>query len=153
AGREPLTGKLSLLSWQLKVVTLKAADAVDFLVQLPEPHQLPGGFALGADLAFWQQAALLAINLLVGQRYIPALEQHGSRYAAYWNPQPAADILAQFGAAMPGLCRAMTSAAQEPPQVHALLQDFLRTAVDSIVREAYSPTRKPTKPWLKALLD
>src|SRR5262249_46008999 len=119
AGCKPLAGKVLLLSWQLTVITLKAADAVDFLVQLPEPHQLPAGFALGAAVSFWKNAPLRAISRRVEQLFPPAREPRGPPSGAYGNPQPGAGPLPQFSPAIPGGGGGMPVFEKNPPQAQA----------------------------------
>jgi hypothetical protein len=103
AGRSPLEDELTLLAWEIDAVTLKATDLLDLMVLLPLPTEHQTGFVLGSDLAFWQQAALLVMNCLIEQRYIPALEQQGTRYLAHWQPLPDGDLLAQLADNMPVL--------------------------------------------------
>ncbi len=153
AGLQAPEGDLQLLPWQLDAIILKAADALDLLVQLPMPEEEHIGFELGSDLRYWQQAALLVMNCLVEQRYMPALEPQGSRYAAYWQPDPDPDLVWQLSETMPPLCRAMVQTASDALPPDTLLDSFLRTALDAFIREVYKPTRAPAHPWLKALLQ
>jgi SNF2 family DNA or RNA helicase len=163
AGWPPLEGDPSLLVWDLAAVTLSVTDLLDFLIQLPLPGERQAGFTLGSDLAFWQQAALLVMNGLIEQRYLPALKQQGTRYLAHWEPLPDRDLLAQLTATMPPLCRAMVDDPAQASPPRALLEDFLGTATDAFIREAYDsqtpgaawlkPIQKllPRSPWLSAL--
>ncbi|MBN1201901.1 MAG: DEAD/DEAH box helicase [Anaerolineae bacterium] len=164
AGWLPLDGDLELLAWEINTITLSPTDALDFLIQLPLPGKRQAGFTLGSDLAFWQQAALLVMNCLIEQRYVPALKQQGSRYLACWQPVPDADLLAQLATQMPPLCRAMVDSTADALPPHALLHDFLAKALDAFIREtcdgpqgtaspAFRSLRKllSRSPWLKAL--
>ena len=146
-------GERLLLGWSIgECIMLAPADALDYLLGLPPRDDPQHGFVVGSDLRFWQQAGLLAMNCLVEQRYIPALEQRGSVLTAHWQPQPAPDVLDQLAAAMPPLCRAFVEDPHQPPQPHELLGDFLQNAVDGFVREAYQAKRAPSHLWLKALI-
>ncbi len=153
AGLPPLDGKLLLLAWELETVTLKPTDALDFILQLPSDEEEHTGFTLGSDLRFWQQAALLVMNCLVEQRYIPALEQQGTRYAAYWEPESDAELLRQLASVMPPLCRAMVESPSDALPPETLLEDFLEAALDMFVREEYHPKYSPTQAWFKALIQ
>ena len=68
AGMPPLKDELSLLAWEVEAITLQPTELLDLMLQLPAS---PRGLVLGSDLVFWQQAALLAMNLLVEGRTIP----------------------------------------------------------------------------------
>ncbi len=150
-GWPSLNSDLALLAWKITTVTLRPTDLLDFLIQLPLPNKRQTGFTLGSDLAFWQQAALLVMNCLIEQRYIPALKQQGTRYLAHWQSLPDTDLAAQLAAQMPPLCRAMVDEVAQAPQPHALLHDFLNTALDTFIREAYANQQAATTPWLKPL--
>ncbi|MBN1429075.1 MAG: DEAD/DEAH box helicase [Anaerolineae bacterium] len=108
---------------------------------------------MGSDLRFWQQAAMLSMNCLVEQRYIPALDMRGAQLLAFWKAQPDADLLAQLDANMPPLCRAAVDDLAEAPLPFDLLDNFLHQTIDAFIREEYQrDRRKPTHRWLKALV-
>jgi SNF2 family DNA or RNA helicase len=143
----------ALLAWEVDTIILKPSDALDLILHLPAADEQHTAFRLGSDLRFWQQATLTTINCLVEQRYIPALEPQGSRYVAYWQPQPDPDLVRRLVEAMPPLCRAVSDSMAEAPPPDVLLDDFLKATVDAFVRENYTPKRTPTHAWLKALLQ
>jgi SNF2 family DNA or RNA helicase len=144
--------QIALLCWSMDdAVVLSPTDTLDYLVQLPLPYDITLGFVLGSDLRFWQQAAMLATNCLVEQRYIPALEQAGTRLLAFWQPEPDVDLLAQMSANMPPVCRAATTTLTDAPQPQDLLASFLRSIVDAFVREELPNRRRSSHRWLKAL--
>ena len=153
AGLAALADDLQLLTWEIDAVTLTATDTLDLLLQMPTSQEPHAGFTMGSDLHFWQQATLLVMNCLVEQRYIPALEQQGSRYLAYWQPQPDPALVTQLAECMPPLCRAMVEQPSDAFAAQTLLEHFSRTAVDGFVRQNYQPKRRPVHPWLKALLQ
>jgi SNF2 family DNA or RNA helicase len=152
AGMVMPEGEPELLCWSMDdAILLSPIDVLDYLVQLPLPHEVPPGFIVGSDLCFWQQAAMLAMNCLVEQRYIPALEQAGTRLLAFWQPEPDVDLLAQMSANMPPVCRAAATTPADAPQPDDLLANFLRTIVDTFVREELPDRRRSSHRWLKAL--
>jgi SNF2 family DNA or RNA helicase len=151
SGVPPPDGDIQLLPWILDAIILKPTDALDLLLQLPMPEEQRAGFTLGSDLFFWQQASLLVMNCLVEQRYIPALEQQGSRYVAHWRPQPDPALVARLLSGMPPICRAVLEAEASAPSPESLLEDFLKTTLDAFIREVYQPKRPLAHPWLKAL--
>jgi hypothetical protein len=147
----PLDDELTLLAWEINTVTLKPTDLLHLMILLPLPTEHQTGFVLGSDLAFWQQAALLVMNCLIEQRYIPALEQQGTRYLAHWQPLPDADLLAQLVDSMPPLCRAVTDDARSALAPRQLLAGFLQTTLDAFVRETYAVQQATAARWLKPL--
>ncbi len=145
----------ALMAWEVAAVTLPPTDLLDLMIQLPLPHERQAGFVLGSDLVFWQQAALLVMTCLVEQRYVPALDRQASRYLAYWQPVPDADLVEQLAANMPPLCRAMVADPAAALDPRALLDDFLQAALDAFIRETTRAPRKhaPRTAWLKALVN
>ncbi len=140
------TDDLTLLGWKLDAVTLRATDALDLLLQIPAQGR---GFRLGADLRYWQQAALLAMKLLAEGRYIPALTQQGTQYLAKWEAWPDTSTVEQLTANMPPLCRAIVAATEEAEPPGYLLNHFLSTATDQFIRELAIRTQNDR--WLQAL--
>ena len=143
------TAELELLTWEISTVTLKATDALDFLLQLPGE---PRGFQIGSDLAYWQQAALLVVNCLVEGRYIPAMAQKGTQYTAHWEARPGPDLMEQLAENMPTLCRALHADLSTVPEPYDLLDAFLSGVLDTFIREYYQHNRVKTGlPWMVAL--
>lgn len=137
AGADSLNGNLQLQPWEIKeLITLSPLEALEFLFELPLPHERAIGFTLGSDLIFWQKAAYLAHRCLVEQRYAPAVEVQGARYLASWQSHLNADYLADFAAQMPPLCRAMVMSVSAAPQPQSLLESFLSAALDSFIRSS-----------------
>jgi hypothetical protein len=160
-GMIPLAEPLALLAWEVEAVTLKPTDVLDFMIQLPLPGERQTSFTLGTDLAFWQQAAMLIMNCLIEQRYIPALSPQGTRYLAAWQPLPDGDLVAQLVENIPPLSRAMARDVPSAPAPRALLLDFLQAGLDAFIHQTYASRQaswpKPLKkmlsryPWLQAL--
>ncbi len=153
-------GKPGLAAWQVPALGLRPADAAAMLVGLDD--DAPGG----DDLRFWQAAARFALELVVGQRFLPALVEHGEQWLAQWQPllgtpndQASLQRLIQ---AMPPAARALTRTAQEAePGPGALLTDFVSVAVDALARASadFGPRRgkpkanlSPGERWLAALV-
>lgn len=147
AGVEPSDADLDLLAWQMSVVTLKATDALDFLLQLPSS---PRGFLIGDDLAYWQQAALLAMTCLVEGRYIPALKRQSNQYTAHWEALPDKTTFAQLAENMAPLARAMVENVEQAENPKYLLNHFLSGMVDAFVRD-YDHKRRYQHTWMRAL--
>jgi SNF2 family DNA or RNA helicase len=150
AGMPSLDDELSLLAWEVDAVTLQPTELLDLMLQLPAT---PRGFVLGSDLIFWQQVALLAMNLLVEGRFVPTLAQQGSRYLAGWQARPDSDLQAQLAINMPPLCRALVDQVDKVSSPDALLNSFLDITVTSFVWELYDGKSRPRHRWLRALTD
>ena len=98
---------------------LDVLDVLDALLALPGPADAQAaGAVIGADLRFWSMAAKLAVALLAGQRYLPALAPESSiRSRAFWQPlldePPESAQVAALAAAMPPVCRALALPARD----------------------------------------
>ncbi|HHW88301.1 MAG TPA: hypothetical protein GX400_19110, partial [Chloroflexi bacterium] len=139
-------GAVQLAMWQVTGLTLGALDALKFLTrtrrQRPTP---PGGEAvhrlrLGNDTLYWSNAAKFALEMLIGQHYVPALRRNGATgLYAIWRPALLDDRLRRrfetLIATMPPVCRAynleQTYAAPSP---YDLTEHFVATVVDAAIR-------------------
>ncbi len=144
------------------------ADAVHFLNALPASPDIPQDTLLGDDLIWWIAAARLVLELLAGQRYIPAIKQMDTQtFYALWQPvldrpEDAARIAHLVKAAPPVVRAYLPAELQgEPdlPPVSWILEDFLSTVIDASVRTWQSPGRRPLAGddvainWLNALFS
>ena len=129
-----------LLPWQVTGITLSPAAALRFLNRLesnssPTQQNKPAfasHFRLGKDMLFWSNAAKFALEVLVGQHYLPSL-QGGENGAlrALWQPlllepqmQERFDHLAEN---MPPVCRAYElENLDDAPAPAALLPPLMR---------------------------
>ncbi len=146
AGWERPTGDMDLLGWEVEAVPLSPLDALDLLVNLP-PH--PRGVLLGADMAFWREAALALMGMLIEGRFIPAITQQGAIYVASWQPRPDPDLRADLIAAMPPLCRAVCEEPEDAPEPYKLLDEFFATLLEAFIRDRIRP--RGGHPWWHAL--
>ncbi|MBM4463997.1 MAG: DEAD/DEAH box helicase [Chloroflexi bacterium] len=155
-----------LRRFKLEGLALDATDALRLLTALPAPEALPPHLACGDDLMFWSTVARFALELLAGQRYIPAIEQVDAQtFHARWRPvfdRPEdASRLAQLLRSMPPVARACLppelKGEPQPPPAHYLLESFLISVVDSAVREWHGHAWRPLRgddvavAWLNAL--
>ncbi len=156
-----------LASWQVTGVTLPALDVLTSLNHLDDPRGVsrPHGwhrYRLGNDLIFWSNAAKIALEILVGQHYLPALRASADgRFYAVWQPalldQPLRQRLAQLVRLMPPVCRAYElDALEDAPHPAALTEHFLAALVDNAVREwaedpAPPSATSPALHWIERL--
>ncbi|HEU5101812.1 MAG TPA: SNF2 helicase-associated domain-containing protein, partial [Roseiflexaceae bacterium] len=155
-------GSPVLGNWAIPALAFEPASAVALLASLPPPDDTTPGVDIGADLRFWGAAARFALELLAGQRFVPALIAEGQHVLARWRPLLDAsddrDRLEQLVVAMPPACRALARDSKELPCApRALLLDFLGAAVDDVAGGAveFGPylrgARTAAQAWLTAL--
>jgi len=159
-----------LASWTVEGLGLPPAAALQGLINLPSLASSTPGLALADDARFWQAAAGLAMETLVAGKILPVLFDAGQgQYHARWSvlldgPNDASR-LARLEAAMPPICRATSvpGAIPEPPPPapHALLDSFLNTACDGLMRMWGSrdapvigrDEKEPGQRWMAALFS
>jgi SNF2 family DNA or RNA helicase len=163
AGVEPPRGAPALAPWKIHGLLLSPVQAVELLLSLGQAHDV------GADLRAWRVAALLMLELIVGQQLMPAVGRDNGRLRAEWLPRPAPATARRIGdlaRALPPLCRAVVEDPEDAPMPRALVDAFLRTTADTLVRLlafqdrtlAAKANRRQTPPpthgelWLAALL-
>jgi SNF2 family DNA or RNA helicase len=133
---------VTLMQWQVTGLVIPPLAALKFLGQLNNSDQR-GGFhrmRLGNDLMFWSNAAKFALEILVGQHYLPSLRAGaGGQLDAVWQPllldgrvEHKREQLVQT---MPPVCRAYNlEDLHDAPAPTALTEHFVATLVDSAVR-------------------
>ena len=159
-----------LAAWTVEGLGLPPAAALQGLVNLPSLAAAHNGLALADDARFWQVVAGLAMEALVAGKILPVLVDAGQgSYQAHWNvildgPNDASRLL-RLEAAMPAICRAATvpGAIPEPPPPapRALLDSFLNTACDGLMRMWGSreapmigrDEKEPGQRWLASLFS
>lgn len=165
----PNEPEVTLAPWQVTGLALEPLQALYLLSQLGrESLQLGGELSqrvrLSNDLLFWSNAAKFALELLVGQHYLPSLRaDHTGRLDAVWQPilldtriEQRREQLVQL---MPPICRAynIDSPDAAPPPA-TLTEHFVATLVDTAVRHwgaalAPEPSFTPAQHWLYKLLS
>jgi SNF2 family DNA or RNA helicase len=151
---------LTLSCWQITGLTLDPLASLVFLSQL---RQQTGNrtaasarnerLRMGNDLLYWSNAAKFALEILIGQHYVPALRMNGgSTLYALWQPALLDDRLKRrfhaLAATMPAVCRAYAiDKTADAPTPLALTEHFVATVVDAAVRVWSStpavPARRP----------
>ena len=154
--------------FKLEGLALKPTDALYLLNSLPAADSLPPHIVLGDDLVFWVTAARLALEILAGQRYLPAIEQVDiNHFHARWQPtfdRPEDAVrLSTLVRALPPAARAglpvELTGEHTPPPAHYILENFLNTMVDSAVREWHGSNWRPQPgddvavSWINALFS
>ncbi len=159
----------TLAPWQVTGLALPPLAALHFLGQMNSTgsRQNGGSFhrmRLGNDLLFWGNAAKFALEILVGQYYLPSLRNDPSgRLEAIWQPllldARVEQRREQLVRTMPPVCRAYNlESLADAPAPTALTEHFVATLVDAAVRSwgadlAPEPTNSPAQHWLNRLLS
>jgi SNF2 family DNA or RNA helicase len=158
----------TLSPWQVTGLALSPLAALHFLGQLSNSsRQTNGAFhrmRLGNDLLFWSNAAKFALEILVGQYYLPSLRKDPSgRLEAIWQPllldTRVEQRREQLVRTMPPVCRAYNlESLTDAPAPTALTEHFVATLVDAAVRAwgcdlAPAPSGSPAQHWLNRLLS
>ncbi|HEY3365055.1 MAG TPA: DEAD/DEAH box helicase [Symbiobacteriaceae bacterium] len=131
--------KSSALSpWKVTGLAIDPADVLALLASLPPAS---AEYAYGSDLRLWSQAARFTMELLVRERFVPALATE--RGAACWKlllTEPADQArLAALAESLPQVCLSLVAprtspACHEPPQASVLVTDFLAVTADTQIR-------------------
>lgn len=132
--------EIKFLPVAIDSITFSPADAVDLLGNLPSFIRVD--VKLGTSLHYWSKVSLLVLNLLAGQRFVPAvhamqLNGESATFRGFWrvvvDDEETSGRLKNLIASMPGVCRSMEDPDQ-PIQASSLVESFLWQAVDSLVR-------------------
>lgn len=118
---------------------------------------------LGNDLVFWSNAAKYTLELLIGQYYLPGLQQQpGDRLVAVWQPalyeERVEQRLDQLIQTMPPVCRTYNLATPaDAPAPGEILEHFITTLIDTSIRtwceaETSPALQAPVLYWLEKLL-
>lgn len=166
-GRPP---RPTLRRWRVPGRALAPAAAVAWLLAEHAGHvgAAPGGAVgapLGDDLRAFRAAARLVLAALARQRFVPGLVAGPAGAAAPWRARwrlhlldgDLAPAVAALASALPPACRAAADDPKAAPPARDLLEDFLHTCADALVRiwagAGVAPPQDATSAarWLAAL--
>ncbi len=154
-----------LAPWTVEGLRLMPAEGLRLLGTLPAEHPQPGRLHLGADLRFWQHARDLLLEGVAAQKVVPLALEVGGAAQARWlllldGPEDG-PRLARLRAAMPPVCRAEVDPQGRSLGPRQLLETFLNSSADALVRQAAAALPRPGSQagsgeahrlWLDALL-
>lgn len=139
-------GVTELARWQVTGLLMSAPDALRFLSQTRrqgQPAPSSEGIVrlrLGNDILYWSNAAKFALEMLIGQHYVPALHRNGATdLYAVWQPTLLDDRMRRRFVAladtMPPVCRTYNlERTAEAPSPYELTERFVATVVDAAIR-------------------
>ncbi len=148
-------GPTALNRFTVPTLVFLPADTVDLLVNLPRSWWASAGVAAGSppgailasSLRFWQRLARVALALLSRQQFVPdlvsdpdAAERPGgaARWRIYVAERPLLAWLERCAAAMPPVMRAVDAAGGAPLEATRMVDDFLLSVGDAVVRRSLS---------------
>ncbi len=131
-----LPGSTGLLRRRWPTLAINPNVALDALPALAQ--EAPPGVRLGLSAQVLARICELALELLAGGRFLPALLRAGERHVARWVPRlepDDRDRLRVLAEALPPAARAEVSdAGPEGPTARKLAEDFLAATVDAAAR-------------------
>ncbi|MBI2841755.1 MAG: DEAD/DEAH box helicase [Acidobacteria bacterium] len=134
----PPEGDPHVAAWSVRGVELDPATALPLLaLRIAEDFDGRPGLLIADDLRYWAQPALLALEILARQRYVPGVVRQGEGEAATprWRPilgdTDIANRVATLAENIPFASRAF----ETPPRpVHDILASFFQASVDASIR-------------------
>jgi SNF2 family DNA or RNA helicase len=117
--------------WQVVALEISLLDLVDLLLNLP------AHLVIGRDMQFWRLAVQESLSLLLTGQFIPALEREGFQYHAFWQMLPEdSNRIAVLAEKMPSICRSMTTQAEAAIPAYKLINRFITSLLDKLIRDA-----------------
>ncbi len=149
------TSPPAMSRWRVGGVLVPPWKTFSVLLDLPDKTD---EFVLGDDVKFWRLVALLALEILAKQKFVPNLSVEDGQFVARWKPvldtPEDAQRLRILDDVMPPLCR--SGAPDVPPR--RIVASFLNAFVDGAIRRwmlGRMPTHRGEKElgdeWLLAL--
>ena len=158
----PRPARAQIVPWPVSTLPLGPAPAVLLLASASGRDTLAPGLIVSKDLAFWAMVLRFAGSLALRQRFLPGMVESGEGWRARWTPVlDGADAKRRVKLAktMPGACRALSPARDQPPDTTSLeaLDAAAAMLVDELAREAAAGAIAVAAPesaheaWLQAL--
>jgi SNF2 family DNA or RNA helicase len=129
--------------WRVEGVTIEIRQTLSWLLSLGPDELNERAIRLSDDFKFWQAAARLARDILLGEYFLPSIERPAGVARAVWRPlldaPGVADKVHALTQSMPPSC---FSSAMDPDSANAhtdastLLKNFLVNVIDTEVRLA-----------------
>ena len=135
--KDSVASQVSLAKWQVPALVLEPTPAISFLSSIPK--ELPFGIFLDDSVYYWVESTKLLLELLSRGRFLPGINYEGTEAVGFWNLIPDDEYdrerLRKLTSAMPAICRAATiNSSDEAPTSNTVLESFLSTCADSLIR-------------------
>ena len=133
----PEGGRAKLANWSVTTAAVNPAPALESVFNCTGKNLLQPGVMAGTDLAYWAATVRFAAALVARQQFLPDLVRDNGSFCACWRAAFTGhdnERRHKLAAAMPPAARALT------PEIaiEALLDEFLDTFVDALVRNSSS---------------
>lgn len=130
-----------LRPWRIPALAVLPAAGAALLLKLMEAHSTGSlRFELAPSVRYWRRALELALNLIARQEVLPALVDHQARWQLRVDAQRSTfDAIAE---AMPAVCRAETDDPADAVNPRTLLDSYLQTTTDALLRQRLEPPKK-----------
>ena len=166
------TAKFQLRQWHAPARALNPKDSLKLLMALSEKDVLKNFFGnaqLGSDIYFWQKAAYLVLEALASHSFIPSTVLEDNKLRVFWklilDGVEQSRKFAELRDNLPPICLAACKDPEKPISPQKLLEHFLQTVADSVVRASSDEDIKSglanrsgklpkyQNQWIYALLD
>jgi SNF2 family DNA or RNA helicase len=148
-------------AYAVPALGLQASSALDLLLDLPT-HP-PQGSAYADSMLFWSELALLSLELVSRQQFVPAVQKGRALWKAVID-EPDQERLNIFIRSLPPSCLGLQSLQLKQPEQASvatsslLVHSFVNSTVDALVRSSLygvslKPARRGRKPKIVPLQD
>jgi SNF2 family DNA or RNA helicase len=137
---DPVSGKATgLKDWTVEALAFEPESAFDLLLDLPSDP--PQGIAYGDSVRYWSNLAMLSMELLAREQFVPAIRSDKASWAAVIDEDDS-ERLKIFSESMPLSCRGFLSNGSPAmaPSPQNLVMSFIDSTVDSFVRNSLKDT-------------
>jgi len=138
---------VGLVDCTITTLALTPGLALDLLLDADMP---PEGMTLSDSILFWSKLALLSLELVAREQFVPVVRDGRSLWVAVMDGADQ-ERLRILSSSMPPICLASGSLQAARLSADGLVKSFLDSAVDSLVRKslkqtALLPSRRGRKP-------
>ena len=138
----------SLDDWTVEALTYEPGPAFDLLLDLPT--DTPSGTVYGNSIRFWLDLAMLSLELIAREQFVPAVRADKATWEAVISDEDS-ERLGTLLESMPPSCLGYQPDSGKLPSSQDLVQSFINSTIDSFVRrslhsEKLLPPRRGRRP-------
>lgn len=123
----------TLGDWTVEALAYEPGSSFDLLVDLPT--DTPTGTVFGNSIRFWSDLAMLSLELIAREQFVPALRVDKSIWEAVIGDEDS-ERIGKLLESMPPSCLGYQPVGGKLPSSQDLVQSFINCAVDSFVRRS-----------------